>query len=68
MRKVSVFNVPITNIHRPPIDAKTRRRILEIREPHKLHVQNLKKKRKINPHAIVVPFIVIVDPTMSVLL
>ena len=29
---------------------------------HKLHVQNLKKMMKINPHAIVVPFIVMVDP------
>ena len=27
-----------------------------------MHVQNLKKKMKINPHATVVPFIVMVDP------
>ena len=62
VRKGQVFNLPITNIHRPPMDAKTGRRTLEIREPHKLHVQNLKKKMKINPHATVVPFIVMVDP------
>ena len=35
---------------------------MEIREPHKLHVENLKKKMNINPHATVVPFIVMVDP------
>ena len=35
---------------------------MEIRETNKLHVQNLKKKMKINPHATVVPFIVMVDP------
>ena len=44
VRKGEVFNLPITNIHRPPMDAKTGRRTLEIRESHKLHVQNLKKK------------------------
>ena len=43
------------------MDAKTGRTKLEIREPHKLHVQNLKKKMKINPHVTVVPFIVMVD-------
>ena len=48
-----VFNLPITHIHRPPVNDKTGRQPLEIREPHKLHVQNLKKKMKINPHAIV---------------
>ena len=62
VRKGHVFNLPITHIHRSPVDDKTGRRSLEIREPHKLHVQNLKKKRKINPHATIVPFIVIVDP------
>ena len=62
VRKGQVFNLPITHIHRPPVDEKTGRRPLEIREPHKLHVQNLKKKMKINPHATVVPFIVMVDP------
>ena len=62
VRKGQVFNLPITNIHRPPVDEKSGRRPLEIREPHKLHVQNLKKKMKINPHATVVPFIVMVDP------
>ena len=62
VRKRQVFNLPITHIHRPPVDENTGRRPLEIREPHKLHVQNLKKKMKINPHATVVPFIVMVDP------
>ena len=62
VRKGQVFNLPITHIHRPPIDEKTGRRPLEIREPHRMHVQNLKKKMKINPHATVVPFIVMVDP------
>ena len=62
VRKGQVFNLPITHIHRPPLDENTGRRPLEIREPHKLHVQNLKKKMKINPHATVVPFIVMVDP------
>ena len=62
MRKGHVFNLPITQIHRPPVDEKTGRRQLEIREPHRMHVQNLKKKMKINPHATVVPFIVMVDP------
>ena len=62
MRKGQVFNLPITHIHRPPLNEKTGRRPLEIREPHKLHVQNLKKKMKINPHATVVPFILMVDP------
>ena len=27
-----------------------------------MHIQNLKKEMKINPHAIAVPFIVMVDP------
>ena len=62
VRKGHVFNLPITHIHRPPVDEKTGRRPLEIREPHRMHVQNLKKKMKINPHATVVPFIVMVDP------
>ena len=62
VRKGQVFNLPITHIHRPPVDAATGRRPLEIREPHRMHVQNLKKKMKINPHATVVPFIVMVDP------
>ena len=56
-----VFNLPITHIHRPPVNDKTGRQPLEIREPHKLHVQNLKKKMKINPHETVVPLIVMVD-------
>ena len=44
------------------MDESTRNCPLGIREPHKLHVQNLKKKMKINPHATVVPFIVMADP------
>ena len=62
VRKGQVFNLPITHIHRPLVDVNTGRRPLEIREPHRMHVQNLKKKMKINPHATVVPFIVMVDP------
>ena len=58
VRKAHVFNLPITHIHRPLVDVKTGRRSLEIREPHRMHVQNLKKKI----HATVVPFIVMVDP------
>ena len=38
IRKGQVFNLPITLIHRSPVDAKSGRRPLEIREPHKLHV------------------------------
>ena len=59
-RVMSITSPSLTS--RPPINAKTGRRTLEIREPHKLHVQNLKEKLKINPHSIVVPFIVMVDP------
>ena len=44
------------------------RRPLEIRKPHKLHVQNLKKKKKINPHMTILPFIVMVDLDESVTL
>ena len=62
VRNNLVFNLPITHIHKPPIDARTIRRTLEIRESYKLHVQNLKKKMKINPHATIVLFIVMVDP------
>ena len=46
VRKGQVFNFPITHIHRPPVDVKTGRRPLEIREPHRVHVQNLNKKMK----------------------
>ena len=46
--KGQVFNLPITHIHCPPVDDKTGRRPLAIRESHKLHVQNLKTKMKIN--------------------
>ena len=62
VRKGQVFNLPIIHIHHPHVNEKFGRRPLEIREPHKLHVQNLKKKMKINPHAKVVPFIIVVDP------
>ena len=37
VRKGQVFNLPITDIHRPLVDDKTGRRPLKIREPHKLH-------------------------------
>ena len=63
LRRGHIFTLPITLINRPPIDPETGRRPLEIREPHNLHVQNLKKKMKINPHATVVPFLVMVDPS-----
>ena len=59
--KGQLFHLPITSIHHPPIDPETGRRPLEIREQHSGHVQNLKSKMKINPQAIVVPFLVMVD-------
>ena len=62
VKKGHIFTLPITLVNRPPIDPATGRRPLEIREPHNMHVQNLKKKMKINPHATVVPFLVMVDP------
>ena len=62
VRKGQVFNLRITHIRRPLVDVNTRRRPLEIREPHRMHVQYLKKKMQINPHATVVPFFVMVDP------
>ena len=62
VRKGQLFHLPICSIQRPPIDPETGRRALEIREPHSVHVQNLKSKMKINPHATVVPFLVMVDP------
>ena len=61
VRKGQVFNLPITHIYWPPVDERTGRRPLEIGELHKLHIQNLKRKMKINPHAKVVPLIVMVD-------
>ena len=61
VRRGQLFHLPITSIQRPPIDPVTGRRPLEIREPHSVHVQNLKSKMKINPHATVVPFLVMVD-------
>ena len=58
---VQLFHLLIYSIHRPPVHPESGRRPLEIREPHAVHVQNLKRKMKINPHATVVPFLVIVD-------
>ena len=62
VRKGQLFHLPIYSIQQPPIDPVTGRWALEIREPHSVHVQNLKSKMKINPHATVVPFLVMVDP------
>ena len=62
VRKGRVFNLTLTHIHHPPVDDKTGHRPLKISQPHKLHIQNLKKKMKINPHVIVASFIVMVDP------
>ena len=62
VKKGHIYTLLITLVNRPPIDPISGRRPLEIREPHNLHVQNLKKKMKINPHATVVPFLVMVDP------
>ena len=62
VKKGHIFTLPIILVNRPPMDPETSRHPLEIREPHNLHVQNLKKKMKINPHATVVPFLVMVDP------
>ena len=62
VKRGHIFTLPITLVNRPPLDPVSGRRPLEIREPHNLHVQNLKKKMKINPHATVVPFLVMVDP------
>ena len=62
VRKGQLFHLPICSIHRPPVDPESGRRPLEIREPHAVHVQNLKRKMKINPHATIVPFLVMVDP------
>ena len=41
VRKGQVFNLPITQIHHLPLDENTGRRPLEIKEPHKMHIQNL---------------------------
>ena len=60
--KGKLFHLPLCSIHRPPIDLELGRQPLEIREPHAVHVQNLKSKMKINLHATVVPFLVMVDP------
>ena len=62
VKKGQIFTLPIALVNRPPVDPSTGRSPLEIREPHNMHVQNLKKKMKINPHATVVPFLVMVDP------
>ena len=45
-----------------PVDPEIGKQPLEIREPHAMHVQNLKSKMSINPHATIVPFVVMVDP------
>ena len=60
--KGHIFTLPITLVNRPPLDPDTGRRPLEIHEPRNPHVQNLKKKKKINPRVTVVPFLVMVDP------
>mgnify|MGYP006970532996 CR=1 FL=1 len=57
VRNSKVFNFPITHIHRPLVDVNTGQRPLEIREAHRMHVPNLKRKMKINPHAIVLPLL-----------
>ena len=60
--KGQLFHLPIYSIQSPLVDPVTRRRPLEIREPwHVVHVQNLKSKMKINPHILVVPFLIMVD-------
>jgi hypothetical protein len=61
IKKGHIFTLPITIINWPPIDPTIGRRTLEIREPHNLHIQDLKKKMKMNSHAIVVTFLVMVD-------
>jgi hypothetical protein len=50
MKKGRILTLPIKIINRLPIDPDTERMPLERRESHKLHVQNLEKKEKINPH------------------
>ena len=62
IRKGQLFYLPICSIQRPPKDLAMGRQALEIREPHLVHVQNLKSKMKINPHATVVSFLVMADP------
>ena len=61
VRKGQLFHLPICSIHQPPVDPESGRRPLEIREPHAVHVQNLKSKVKINPHATLVPLLVMVN-------
>ena len=62
VHKGQLFHLPICSIQRPLVDPVTGRHPLEIQEPHSMHVQNLKSKMKINPHATIVPFLVMVDP------
>ena len=62
VRKGQLFHLLISLIQRPPIDRATGRRTLTISELHAVHVQNLKSKMKISPHATVIPFLVMVDP------
>ena len=65
VHKGQLFHLPICFIQQPSIDPETWRQALEIREPHLVHVQNLKRKMKINPHATVVPFLVVADLEQS---
>ena len=46
-KKGHIFTFPITLINRPPVDPIIEQRPLAIREPHNMHVQNLKMKMKI---------------------
>ena len=62
VRKGQLFHLPICSIHRLLVDPESRRRPLEIREPHAVQMQILKSKMKLNPHATVVPFLIMVDP------
>ena len=47
VRKGQLFHLPICSIHRPPVDPESGRRPLEIREPHAVHVQNLKSVKSV---------------------
>ena len=62
VQKGQLFHFPICSIQRPLVDPLRGRQSLQIREPHVVHVQNLKSKMKINLHATVVPFLAMVDP------
>ena len=60
-KKWQVFTLPIILVNRPPVHPTKRQRPLEICEPHNVYVQNLKQKMKINTHATMVPYLVMVD-------